>query len=180
MTELQFRFIPSSDITPGQQKEIDALDALAFTGQTDDDNPELAGITWASCDWMALGFLGDTLVTQSAVPIREISVGNEKVWVAGIGGVAAHPKFQHKGYASALLGATQLFLHYKIQVPFGLLICADTLRTFYERAGWYFAGGVLYISIDNQRRALHTCVMILQLTNQTWPAGEIDLCGPPW
>jgi GNAT superfamily N-acetyltransferase len=180
MTGLKICFINYSELTSDQQKESDALDKLAFAGESEADHPELSGITWASHDWMALGFLGEELVTQLSLPIREISVGAEKIWVAGVGGVATHPKFQHKGYASALLGAIQVFIRDKIRVTFGLLICADQLRRFYERAGWQFAADNLYFSQDNQRRALHTCVMVLPLANHSWPKGEIDLCGSPW
>jgi nodulation protein A len=180
MTGLQIRFITDSELTPDLRKEIDALDKLAFAGESADAHPELAGITWASHDWMALGFLGNEIVTQLSLPKRGISVGAEKICVAGVGGVATHPKFQHKGYASALLGATQIFMRDTIRVPFGLLICAGKLQRFYERAGWQFAAEVLYFSQEHQQRALHTCVMILPLANQAWPTGEIDLCGSPW
>jgi predicted acetyltransferase len=180
MTALQIRYIPDSELTSDQHKEIDALDKLAFAGESEQDHPELAGITWATHDWMALGFLGDELVTQLALPIREISVGAEKIRIAGVGGVATHPKFQHKGYASVLLSATQTFMRDKIRVPFGLLICAGKLQRFYERAGWQFVADVLYFLQDNQRRVLHTCVMILPLSKLAWPTGEIDLCGSPW
>ena len=107
-------------------------------------------------------------------------VGSGKVWVAGVGGMATNPKHQHKGYGSALLKATETFMRDELQVSFGLLICADATRPFYELAGWQFAADVLYHKQVDQRRIMHTSVMILQLKNQAWPAGEIDLCGLPW
>jgi GNAT superfamily N-acetyltransferase len=180
MAGLQICFILDSELTSDQHKEIDALDKLAFAGESEDDHPELSGITWASHDWMALGFLGDELVTQLALPLREISVGAEKIWVAGVGGVATYPRFQHKGYAGALLEATKIFMRDTLRIPFGLLICADKLRRFYESAGWQFAAEVLCFSQEGKRRALPACVMILPLANKAWPTGEIDLCGSPW
>jgi aminoglycoside 2'-N-acetyltransferase I len=180
MTDLRIRFVTDSELTPDLRKEIDALDKLAFAGESDADHPELAGITWAPHDWMALGFLGDEIVTQLSMPEREISVGAQKIKVVGVGGVATHPGFQRQGYASALLGATQSFMRENMRVPFGLLICDGKMQQFYERAGWQFTTDILYFLQDDQRRSLHTCVMVLSLANQDWPAGEIDLCGSPW
>ncbi len=180
MTNLQIRFMPQADITSELQQEIDALDKLAFADNGIDDDPEFTSIQWSSPDWMALGFLNDELITQLCLPKREIIVGAEKVWVAGIGGMATHPNRQHKGYGSALLQATETFMRDEMRVPFGLLICAYEMRPFYELARWQFATDLLYYQQDHQRKILHTSVMILELNNQTWRAAEIDLCGSPW
>ncbi|MBL8100966.1 MAG: GNAT family N-acetyltransferase [Anaerolineales bacterium] len=180
MTGLRVRFIRHQEISPELRIEIEELDHLAFAGDGIDNDPEFANIRWATPDWMALGFLHEELVTQLCMPKREIMVGVEKIWVAGIGGMATHPKHHHKGYGSALLAATEPFIRDEIQVPFGLLICANTTRPFYERARWQHAANMLYYRQDDQRRELHTSVMTLQLQNQTWPAGKIDLCGAPW
>lgn len=180
MTDLQIRFIPRVELTSKLEQDIDSLDKLAFAGDDIDDDPEFSSIRWASPDWMGLGFLNEELVTQLCLPKRDIMVGDEKVWVAGIGGMATHPDHQHKGHGSALLRATEAFMRDEMQVPFGLLICAYETRPFYELARWQFAGDRLYYTQDNQRRILNTCVMILPLTNHAWRAGEIDLCGSPW
>jgi len=180
MTDLQIRFIPQAELTPKLQQDIDLLDKLAFADDGIDDDPEFSSIHWASPDWMGLGFVNEELVTQLCLPKREIIVGNEKVWVAGIGGMATHPDHQHIGYGSALLRMTESFMRDEMHVPFGLLICAYETRPFYELARWQFAADMLYYSQDNQRRTLNTCVMILPLEKHAWRAGEIDLCGLPW
>lgn len=180
MTDLDVRLIPHAELTPELQGDIDALDHIAFAGDDGDDDPEFSSIKWASPEWMALGFLHGELVTQLCLPKREIIVGAEKIWVAGVGGMATHPKHQHMGYGSTLLAATESFMRDRMQVPFGLLICADETRPFYEFARWQFAADALYFRQENQRRRLTTCVMILPLEDRAWPAGEIDLCGAPW
>lgn len=178
--DLKIEIILDSLIPPEIQKVITELDRLAFAHDDIDNDPEFSSIRWASPDWMALGFLHGELVTQLCVPKREIMVGSEKVWVAGVGGMATHPNHHHKGYGSALLKATETFMRDEIQVPFGLLICADETRPFYELAHWQYAADLLYYQQDNQKRTLRTSVMILQLENHAWPASEIDLCGSPW
>lgn len=180
MTELQVRFIPKAEITSELDIEIDTLDKLAFANDGIDHDPEFSSIHWAEPDWMALGFVGEELVTQLCLPKREISVSTEKVWVAGIGGMATHPNHHHKGYGSRLLGAAETFMRDEMRVPFGLLICADETRPFYELARWQFVADALYYEQDDQRRILNTCVMILPVMNRSWLSGEIDLCGLPW
>jgi len=180
MTGLDIHFIPQADLTPELQGEFDALDRLAFADMTGEEHQEFAGIQWAAPDWMALGFLQGQLVTQLCIPKREIMVGSEKIRVAGLGGMATHPDFQHRGIGSDLLDATEVFMRDTVQVPFGLLICADETRPFYEKSRWQVAGDFLYFIQDQQRRRMKTCVMALSLADYPWPAGEIDLRGLPW
>jgi predicted acetyltransferase len=180
MTGLDIHFIPQADLTPEFQREFDALDLLAFGDMLGEEQQEFAGIQWATPDWMALGFLQGQLVTQLCIPKREILVGQEKVWVAGLGGMATHPDFQQRGIGSILLAATEIFMRDTVQVPFGLLICADATRPFYEKSRWQAAGNFLYFVQDQQRRRMRTCVMALSLADRPWPAGEIDLRGLPW
>ncbi len=79
-----------------------------------------------------------------------------------------------------MLRATESFMRDTMQVPFGLLICADETQAFYQLSRWQRVADALYFTQDKVRRPLQTCVMILQLTDQPWHTGEIDLCGLPW
>jgi GNAT superfamily N-acetyltransferase len=180
MASLDIQFIPQADLTPELQHGFDELDRLAFGEIPFEEDPDFPPIKWATPDWMALGFLQGQLVTQLCIPERDITVAGEKIRVAGLGGMATHPKFQHQGLGSALLAATESFMRDTVKVPFGLLICADTVRPFYKRSRWQFAADFLYFTQDQQRRMMNPCVMVLQLTDRLWPAGEIDLCGLPW
>jgi GNAT superfamily N-acetyltransferase len=180
MADLDIRFIPYLELTPVLQSQFDELDHLAFGGMNEEEDPEFSTIQWATPDWMALGFLQGQLVTQLCIPKRQITVGTERVWVAGLGGMATHPEFQPQGLGSTLLAATEAFMRDTIQVPFGLLICAEGTRPFYEHSRWQFAANSLYFTQEDQRRIMNPCVMILPLTDRLWPPGEIDLCGLPW
>ena len=180
MTDLQIHFIPDAEIDPDLQMEIDGLDKLAFEPERLEDDPELSGITWAPSEWMALGRAGGVLITQLGLLKREILAGGERVWVAGVGGVATHPQYQKKGHGLALLRAATPFMRNIIQVPFGLLICGDETRYFYERAGWQAAADNVLFAQETGERSLNACVMILPLGKQAWRAGKIDLCGMPW
>jgi len=178
MTNLDIRFIPFPEMTPALQNQFDLLDHLAFNDIEDD--PELSAVQWAEPGWMAMGFLNGKVVTQLCIPKREITVGVDQVWVAGIGGMSTHPDFQHQGLGSALLAQTATFMREAIQVPFGLLICEEKTRPFYELSSWQFVADFLYFRQEHQRRILNTGVMALPLSDRTWPKGEIDLRGLPW
>jgi GNAT superfamily N-acetyltransferase len=175
MNQLKIEFIPETQVPPELNQHIDALDHLAFSGE--DGDPD---VQWAAHDWMALGWLDGELVSQLCLLKREIRIGTGRVWIAGVGGVATHPQRQKQGLASQLMRASETFMRDEIRVPFGLLVCADETRPFYEKNDWKFvADEVIFIQNDEQKK-LKTCVMILLLSDQSWPPGKIDLCGLPW
>ena len=183
MTDLHISFLSSIEITAELGEQIDNLDRLAFSNE--EHTPEFDSIAWATNEWMALGCLDDgttpdALATQLCLLKREILVGGQPVWVAGVGGVATRPEWQRHGLASQLLRAAQIFMRDEMLVPFGLLICADERQHFYENCGWQSVAQTLNFSQDGRQRALKTCVMVLPLADQVWPAGEIDLRGLPW
>jgi GNAT superfamily N-acetyltransferase len=183
MTDLNISFLSSIEITPELERQIDNLDRLAFSGE--EHTAESDSIAWATHEWMALGCLGDgttpdALATQFCLLKREILVDGQPVWVAGVGGVATRPEWQRRGLASQLLRAAQAFMRDEIRVPFGLLICADERQHFYASCGWQSVAQTLNFTQDGRQRALKTCVMVLPLADQVWPAGEIDLRGLPW
>jgi GNAT superfamily N-acetyltransferase len=182
MTDLAIRILSVKDISPGLGHRIDALDHLAFSGSDDagSPDPEFDSIEWSSPDWLVLGFVGSELVCQLCLLEREITAGGEQVRVAGVGGVATHPGWQRCGLASQLLRAAETFMRDKMQVPFGLLVCAEATQPVYAHCGWQTVAGSLLFVQDGRRRTLETCVMILPLAGRPWPAGEIDLLGLPW
>lgn len=180
MTNLSIRFLAVTEISAELDRCIDALDHLAFSGDDHADDPEFASIEWASPDWLVLGFMEDELVSQLCLHRRTIRAGGETVVVAGVGGVATHPHWQRRGLASQVLGAAAPFMREQMKVPFGLLVCADETQPVYARNGWQTVSHCLTFVQEGRRRKLDTCVMILPLGGQPWPAGEIDLLGLPW
>jgi GNAT superfamily N-acetyltransferase len=179
---LKVEFIHVSQIPPELDRAIEALDQLAFAGDDDGPpDPEFGPIDWSTPhEWNALGWLDGQLVSQLCLLRREILVGEERVWVAGIGGVATHPQWQHKGLASQLLRATADFIRAEIHTPFGVLLCAEATRPFYEKAGWQLAAAELFFTQNGARRTMKTCVMVMNFTEKAFPEGMIDLCGLVW
>jgi len=80
------KITPISQLSVELNKELDEIDRLAFA---DDMNiPEFEEIEWSSPDWMVFGRLGEKVVSQLILLIREIKVGERLVKVVGVGGVA--------------------------------------------------------------------------------------------
>jgi aminoglycoside 2'-N-acetyltransferase I len=177
---LQIKILSNDQISPELDKQIDQLDHLAYSSVKLPEDPEYGQIVWSAHDWMVLGFLNDTLVTQLCLLKREINVGTEAIWIYGLGGVATDPQWQRHGFALQILREAEKFMRNEIRVAFGLLICDQEIQSHYTRCGWINVAQSLRYSQAGQSRILNTSVMILPLTNQAWPSGEIDLRGSPW
>jgi GNAT superfamily N-acetyltransferase len=191
MTNLEIRFLRQAEISPELQNEIDAVDHLAFHFESNEDDNDTndAGkfeirwqdIRWGPLEWMALGYVGDELVTILGLLRREILVGGEPLWVVGVGGVATHPAWQKRGLSTRLLQASETFMREKLSAPFGLLVCGEDRLAFYKRVGWKHVADKLFFLQDGRRYPLVDIpVMILPLSERDWLPGEIDLCGSPW
>jgi GNAT superfamily N-acetyltransferase len=175
---LRLEFLAAGKIPQTEHQEIDELDHIAYQSVA-----ELEGagsIAWASSQWMGLGRLEDQLIVQLGCLQRKIRVAGTPIRVAGIGGVATHPDFQQRGYASQLMHATAEFIHQELQIPFGLLICDGRPCQLYQKLGWLRVADYLIYQQNGLRLKLNTSVMVLNLMDRLFPAGEIDLCGVPW
>jgi GNAT superfamily N-acetyltransferase len=179
MMDVQINFLAAYKKSPQLSQMIEDLDKLAFADE-DQNDPIMQGIEWSSSTWMGIALLGDQLVAQLGLLKREILVGDKPVTVCGVGGVATHPDWQKKGFATQLLRATQIFMSAELKVHFGLLICADETAPVYAGCGWQPVAQALLYHQDGERHSLPTMVMILPLSDEPWPEGEIDLCGLPW
>jgi aminoglycoside 2'-N-acetyltransferase I len=175
-TSLQIEFIRSDQVTPGTQESIDRLDHLAFAGEHSEEEPN----EWADSDWMGLGRVDGELVTQLCLLKREIRVGDLRLEVGGIGGVATLPAWQRRGMSSVLMGAAAQFMQEEIKVTFGLLVCAEETQPFYARLGWKTVAKECWFSGKKELQCMQTVVMIIPLSKEIWPEGKINLCGLPW
>jgi aminoglycoside 2'-N-acetyltransferase I len=111
---------------------------------------------------------------------RLAKVGEMPVRLGGIGGVATHPDWRRRGFASLLMQKAALFLKQEIKVDFGLLVCGEQRTQFYAGLGWQVVKGPLLIDQPSGKMALEAVIMVLPCAQQTWPEGIIDLCGLPW
>jgi len=182
MSQPTFQILTFSDVTPAIDRQMDRLYRAAFgiEGESPEPGREVVPVeTNSPFDWFVLGWIDSQLVSQLALLRREIGVDAKKIWVVGVAGVATHPAWQHRGFASSLLRVTQDFMCREINVPFGLLVCEDEVQPLYGR-GWKHVADGLVSEHDGVRSWMETSVMVFSISEQDWPAGEIDLCGSSW
>ena len=170
---LQITICPSKDFNEDEQREIDEVDRLAFSGSED-------GIDWSSPEWWAVGRLAGRIVSITGILKRRVQVGERTLVVGGISGVATHPDHQRRGFASALLRQAAEFMHADLKVAFGFLVCGEHTVPFYGKLGWEVVEAEMVFEFRGAKRLFQGTMMVLPLGEKLWPAGKIDLCGLPW
>ena len=162
-----------TDINGNENREIEEVDQLAFTGPEDEFN-------WSSSEWYATGKLAGRIVSIVGILKRRVQVGEIMLEVGGIGGVATHPDYQRLGFGSAVLQGAAEFMRHELQVEFGLLVCDPDMVTFYSKLGWQIAHSEMVFNFQGSKHVFQGITMVLPLGARPWPEGKIDLCGFPW
>ena len=126
-----------------------------------------------------MGFVEGDLVSRVGILKRVVSVGDDVVVVGGISGVTTLAGYRRRGYATALMTSAQKFLKDELPASFGLLICNENLRPFYERLGWKQVPGPTSYAQPAGSEKCKGITMVFEC-GRPWPAGPIDLCGYPW
>jgi ribosomal protein S18 acetylase RimI-like enzyme len=135
---------------------------------------------YSDSDWFVMGFLAGRLVSRVGILKRVVSVGDEMLVVGGISGVATLPEYRRRGYAGLLMRSAQKFMRDELPTDFGLLICNERLRPFYERLGWRAVPGPTTYAQPGGSETCRGLTMVLEFGRASWPAGPVDLCGYPW
>lgn len=112
--------------------------------------------------------------------VHEVSVGDRRVRVAGIGGVATNGDMHGRGYAQKCMRHAEKYMCEELNVEFGLLFCLDRLKPFYERQNWQLIHEPVEFEQPSGKMLSPLNVMVLPCTERTWPAGAVDLCSLPW
>jgi len=84
----------------------------------------------------------DELIAYLNIVAVRISIGGSVALFSGIGNVCVNSKQSGKGYGILLMNICNLFIK-EMERP-GVLLCKETLVSFYKKAGWYkYNGNVL-------------------------------------
>jgi aminoglycoside 2'-N-acetyltransferase I len=169
-----------AQISGAEQSRINEVDHLAFHSGPPAIPENEDGIIWAENEYYALGILDGSIVSLICLLRREVYVGDQKIRIAGIGGVATHPDFQRHGFAGLLLKNSEIFIREKLDVHFALLVCSLEREAYYQKYGWKTITDPMVFNTPNGKQTWPELTMVLSLNDQPWPSGLIDLCGPPW
>lgn len=168
---------PTDQLTPAESRQVDEVSNLAFAKEV---GPGAAFDQWANTEIHLLGLLDQQIVSLLGLTTRQVNVGGQLIFVAGVGGVATHPAFQRRGYAGLLMRRARQYIQDEIKAPFGLLVCSPHREHLYRSLGWLTVNEPVLVSTSAGKHPWPEKVMILPLTSQAWPAGFVDLCGAPW
>ncbi len=174
--QIQTKICHINNLSPAEKQAASEIDRIAFAGDSGED-----GITtWATSEWMTLGFAGDQLVSVVGILVREASLDGQPIILGGIGGVATLPEWRRKGFAGTLLDRAAEFLLDPLKVDFGFLVCANEKTRWYSSHGWQQINGQVYIDQPGGKMIMEGPNMILPVLKTRWLEGCLDLCGLPW
>lgn len=117
---------------------------------------------------------------------RTMSVGNEDVVIAGVGGVLVSPSERGTALGRRLMAAAAESMRRAGGIDFGYLGCREAVVPFYAACGWTrIEAAETYVdrvSGEAVTDAPGPPLMIVGIERpiESWPAGGIDLRGRPW
>lgn len=135
---------------------------------------------WAPQHWHVHVYCGDALVSHAAITERTALAGGMPVRLGGIGGVMTPPEWRGRGLAGKAMEVSVDFMRNKLRVDFGFLFCSQGLVAYYQKTGWQLVQGPVEFEQSSGRLIWREEAMVLPCRRRQWPAGIVDLCGPPW
>jgi aminoglycoside 2'-N-acetyltransferase I len=170
--EMEIKIKAVHEMTEHEKYMTAEIDRLSFTDGGGD-------IEWGDSQWLVMGWVDGTIVSQVGILVREVCVGEQKIRVGGVGGVATHPGYRRHGYAGLLLWASEQFMR-DLGLPFGLLVCGEERKSYYASFGWQPIDNRTIFQNQGKDREMDGVMMMLPLKDETWPDGLLNLNGKPW
>lgn len=127
-----------------------------------------------------LGKLKSSIISAVGIVVRDIQVGDSKLRVGGIGGVATLPDHRSRGYAARLMEVSTAWMRKATGLDFGMLFCSAQMIPFYEHQGYRLIKNCLLEIVNDVRTEKDDQVMILDLGKNDFPAGDIEVTGYTW
>jgi predicted N-acetyltransferase YhbS len=149
-------------------------------GEVDPFGVEGSGLTFARKDHFVVAFEGGHPIAVAGWLARDIRVGGRSAAAAGLGGVLVRASRRGHGLSrvvvseamrtAAAAGRTQ-----------GILLCRSPLEPLYAHLGWErIAAEVTFTDSEGKRLRWPLVAMACPLADERWPAGDVDLAGPPF
>jgi len=133
--------------------------------------------------WSVLVVCEDSLVAHAGIVQRQILVGQEQVWIAGVQNVFVLPEHRGLGLFRQVMSAA-LDEARRRGLDFGLLFCAPDIGRKYARQGWHPLEGRSVTRIDEQGRPQplpsKNVTMFYPLAGRSMPQGNLHLSGNDW
>lgn len=137
-------------------------------------------IVFAHADLRVLVESDEQVVCHVGIYRREVTWNGRKLRAGGIGGVATHPDFRRRGFASVALNAAVQTLKDERATDFAMLFCEPHNVAFYAGRGWKPFIGEVYAEQPGGRIRFDALLPQVFYLKRAPHEGEIDLCGLPW
>jgi predicted N-acetyltransferase YhbS len=167
MTRHTFDQIPEMQLSVADEAAISALLALCFT-------TDFGGRSFFTHHHHLRLVMrgGGAIISHVALMLRSVSIGGQRVTVAGLAEVATDPAHRGQGHAATLLSAA---IEAAKASPAAFLLL-------FGQAGLYGAAGFRAVANPvtqlNLQSGAASGLMMLALQGKPWPAGVLDLRGP--
>jgi len=138
------------------------------------------GIEWAKPQWYLIMKNNQEIIGRIGIIKRKINVNGKEIDVGGITGVIIKKEFRGKGLSKTMLKKTAEFIKEILKLKFALLLCRDRVVPVYEKCNWYIVHGPTLFEQKNGPQEYSNNTMIINLSNDEWPGGPIQLQGLPW
>jgi len=144
-------------------------------------SPGSDGFLWAGSQWHVILSVNDERVSHVGLLRREIRVADHPLTVGGVSGVTTMPAWRSNSYSSQTLGHAAELLREELALSFALLECEPDMERFYQRLGWRTLAEKAVCQLPEGEGSVPGHVaMVLELTEEEWPGGSINLLGKPW
>lgn len=135
--------------------------------------------SWREPDLSFGGYVDERPVSHVGLLFHPLDLGDRKVLVAGISSVITLPDARGNGYARQLMNAAVKEMRDR-SADFGALFCSEKLRPFYASQGWQLSVHPVIVAQSTGKISSPIQIMILPLSDATWPDGPVDLQSEPW
>jgi GNAT superfamily N-acetyltransferase len=134
--------------------------------------------------WVVIATAPDgAMAAHCAMVEREVAVGgNTHVTVAGVQGFSVRPPWRKAGLSDRIM-AMALTEARRRGIQAGLLFCLPSLERVYRRMGWRTAQVTVTMLDENGKTTPlpeKNIAMVIPLTIDAFPDGDIDLRGTDW
>jgi GNAT superfamily N-acetyltransferase len=137
-------------------------------------------LDWRHKDLRFVLYDNEEPVSHAGILKHVVTVNDEPVLVAGLGGVVTVPEARHKGFARRLVLEAMRFAESDWKVVAGLLFCRPRMLAYYESLGWQVVESPVMIEQPSGKIVSPLHVMVIPFGDMAWPPGTVELQSRPW
>ncbi len=158
-----------------------AQDRLSLAGG-ESDPAQTAGynLQWQPKTQHVVIFENGVAVAHAGLVKHAVMVGEDRVTVAGIGGVLIRPDRRGRGLGRMAMQKAEEFARQDLMAKFGLLFCRPEMQAWYEGLGWSLVAEPVWFDQAEGTQRAPLPVMVKCFGQEKWPGGVVRLECLPW